>query len=226
MSELIKEKNVEIEDDIKIYGKVILGENTIIEKNVVIGHPTYEMYYEYRDNGFDQNIIDSIDMETSIGDNCIIKSGTNIYMGVKIGCHVLCGHNVLIGEYSQIGDNSKIFDGSRIYADVKIGNNARINGFCCDRSFMGDYVSMLGNLVHKYLIPIGGLKPPSPVIENYSIIGMGATIIGDVTVKEGAYIGAGSVVTKDIPSYVYAYGVPAKPIKKREKFNPSKKERT
>jgi acetyltransferase-like isoleucine patch superfamily enzyme len=219
MSELIRGNHVEIGESVQIYGKVVVGENTIIENNVVIGHPTYEMYYKYRDNKFDRDMIDSNDFETTIDNNCIIKSGTIIYIGAKIGKNVLCGHNVLIGEYSQIGDNSKIFDGSRIYSDVKIGNNNRINGFCCDRSVLGNNVSMLGNLVHKYPIPIGGLKEKAPIIENFSVIGMGATVIGDVIVHEGAYIGAGAVVTKNIPSYVYAVGIPAIPIKKRDKFD-------
>lgn len=218
MSELILGKNVKV-GDIRIYGKTIIGDNTIIEDNVVIGHPTDEMYEKYKDERFNDDVIDSPNVITKIGRDCIIKSGTIIYAGVKIENNILCYHNVLIGEYSVVGDHSKIFDGSRIYAHVKIGQYARINGFCCDRSVLGDNVSMLGDLVHKYPIPIGGLKEKAPVVENNSVIGMGTKVIGNVIVHEGAYVGAGAVVTKDIPSYVYAVGIPAKVIKKREKID-------
>ena len=152
MSELVLGKNVKI-GDIKTYGKIIIGDNTIIEDNVVIGHPTNEMYEKYKDERFNDDFIDSPNMITIIGHDCIIKSGTIIYTGVKIKNNILCGHNNLIGEYSIIGDNSKIFDGSRIYAHVKIGKYARINGFCCDRSIIEDNASMFGDLVHKYSIP-------------------------------------------------------------------------
>lgn len=219
MSKLVVGKNVETSKKIKTYGKVLVGDSTIIEDNVVIGHPTDEMLKTYRSKKFNRNIIDSTSMTTTIGKNCIIKSGTIIYTGVKIGNDVLCGHNVLIGEYSRVNDYSKIFDGSRIYAYVKIGRYARINGFCCDRSVIEDNVSMLGNLVHKYLIPIGGLKEIAPVIENNSVVGWGATIVGEVIVGEGAYVGAGAIVTKNISPYMYTVGRPAKAVKKRRKIN-------
>lgn len=219
MGKFITKGNVKIANSVKIYGKVILGDNTIIEDHVVIGHPTDEMYKSYRENDFNKDIIDSQSLTTEIGKNCIIKSGTVIYTGTKIGKNVFCGHNVLIGEYSYVDDYSKIFDGSRIYANVKIGKYARINGFCCDRSIIGEEVSMLGYLVHKYLIPVEGQKEKAPVIENNSVIGIGAIVIGNVKIHEGAYIGAGAVVTKDIPSYVYATGIPAKSMKKRNKID-------
>ncbi len=218
MSNLHRGKNVMMGNNIKTYRKIIIGDNTIIGDNVVIGHPTDEMFEAYKNEAFDKNIIDSPDINTTIGKDCIIKSGTIIYVGAKIGSNILCGHNVLIGEYSSLGDYTKVFDDSRIYAHVKIGKYARINGFCCDRSVIGDNVSMLGDLVHKYPLPIGGLKEKAPVIEDNSVIGWGAIVIGAVVVHEGAYVGAGAIVTKDIPPYVYAVGIPAKVIKKRDKI--------
>lgn len=206
-------------DNIEIYGKVIIGDNTIIENNTVIGHPTDEMLKMCKKGEFNKNTIDSLDTTTAIGRECIVKNGTMIYVGAKIGNGVLCGHNVLIREYSSVGDHSKVFDGSRIYARVKIGKHARINGFCCDRSIIGDDVSMLGDLVHKYSTPVGGLIEKAPVIENNSVIGWGAIIIGHVIVHEGAYVGAGTIVTKDIPPYVYAVGTSAKVIRKRDKID-------
>lgn len=219
VSEQLRGKNVKIGDNVKLYGKVIIGDNAIVEDNVVIGHPTNEMSKKHKNEEYDKNAIDSLDLTTTIGKNSIIKSGTILYVGAKIGDNVLCGHNVLIGEYSSVGDCSKVFDGSRINAHVEIGKYARINGFCCDRSVIGDNVSMLGDLVHKYPIPLGGLKEKAPVIENNSVVGWGATIIGHVLVHEGAYVGAGAIVTKDIPPYVYAVGTPAKVIKKREEID-------
>lgn len=222
MSKLIVGKNVRIPTNIMIYGKVIVGNNTIIEDNVVIGHPTDEMYRMYRKKKYNDSFFDSTKTSTRIGNDCIIKSGTIIYVGAKIGNNVLCGHNCYIGEYSVINNNSKLFNGTRIYANVKIGKHARINGFCCDRSQIGDNVSMLGELVHKYPIPIGGLKEKAPIIKNNAVIGMSAIVIGDIVIGEGAYIGAGAIVIKNIPANVYAVGIPAKFLRKRRKINLSK----
>ena len=54
------------------------------------------------------------------------------------------------------------------------------------------------------------------VIKDNIWIGAGVTILDGVTIGEGSIVGAGSVVTKDIPSYSIAAGVPSKVIKKRK----------
>ena len=220
MTELGTRIGVKIAQDIKTYGKVLIGENTIIEENVIIGHPYYEIFDGMKELKLEDKNLDKLDSQaTIIGNDCFIKSGTIIYAGVNIGNNVYCGHNVLIGGYTTIGDFSKIFDGSRIYANVRIGKYARINGFCCDRSTIGDNVSMLGSLVHKYSIPIGGIKEKSPIIHDNTVIGWNAIVIGEIVINEGSYVGGGAVVTKDIPSYVFALGNPANSIRKREKIN-------
>ena len=58
------------------------------------------------------------------------------------------------------------------------------------------------------------LKYSPIVIEDGAHIGIGSIIMPGVTVGKGAVIGAGSVVTKDIPPYCVAVGVPAKVIRK------------
>jgi acetyltransferase-like isoleucine patch superfamily enzyme len=219
LSKALRGKNVKIGDNIELYGKVIIGDNTIIENNTVIGHPTDKMLKMNKREEFDKDAIDSLNTTTVIGKECIIKNGTKIYVGARIGNYVLCGHSVLIREYSSLGDYSKVSDGSRICAHVKIGKHARIDGFCCDRSVIEDDVSMLGELIHKYPIPVGGLTEEAPVIEKNSVVGWRAIIIGHVIVHEGAYVGAGAIVTKDIPPYVYAVGTSAKVIRKRDKLD-------
>lgn len=206
-------------DNTRTYGAVTIGDDTIVGDNVVIGHPDDEMIQAYRREAFDEKILDSRHMSTSIGRGCIIKSGTIIYVGARVGSRVICGHSIIIGESSCLGDYTKVFDGSRIYAHVRIGRHARINGFCCDRSVIGDNVSMLGELVHKYPIPIGGVEEKAPVIEDNCVIGWGAIVIGDVVVHEGAYVGAGAIVTEDIPSYMYAVGIPARVMKRRDRID-------
>jgi acetyltransferase-like isoleucine patch superfamily enzyme len=59
------------------------------------------------------------------------------------------------------------------------------------------------------------------VIENHAWIGMRATILGGVTISEGAVVMAGAMVTRDVPPYAIVGGVPARVIKQRELLQPS-----
>jgi serine O-acetyltransferase len=79
-----------------------------------------------------------------------------------------------------------------------------------ETAIVGDDVSML----HKVTLSGSGANHAvrHPRIENNAILGAGSTIIGPVTVGEGASVGACSMVTEDIPAYSVAVGVPAKII--------------
>lgn len=206
-------KNAFIGDNVKIYGNVNIGEQTIIEDNVIIGEPTYSELMLLREDLCKKKMLtEKISIEkyvsnkTSIGKKGIIRHGSIIWSGVKIGDNFDCYRNVSICPGTQIGNNVYVMDNTLILLDVRIGNNSRINGFCCDRSVIEDNVSMLGWLVHKYDIPIGGRIEPAPVIKKGATVGMLAIVIGDVTIGEGAYVGAGSIITKSVPPYALVVG--------------------
>lgn len=141
-----------------------------------------------------------------------IDFGRNLTTGV--GCRIDCfsdksdtiiffGENVQINDYVHIAGTEKI----------KIGNNVLI----ASRVFISDHNH--GNYSGEY--HSSPLQPPalrkifsSPVIiENNVWIGEGVSILPNVKIGTGSIIGANSVVTKSIPDYVIAAGIPAKPIK-------------
>ena len=112
----------------------------------------------------------------------------------------------------SIGDSVGINRGCELYAsywdrdaEIRIGNNVALGPNV--RIFMATHdVSSLG------LSDTAG----SVIIEDHVWIGGGAIILPNVTLGEGAVIGAGSVVTQNIPRYSIAVGNPARVIKKRE----------
>jgi acetyltransferase-like isoleucine patch superfamily enzyme len=68
----------------------------------------------------------------------------------------------------------------------------------------------MGNLIHSYALPHGGwddVNEPSPSILHHSVVGMGALVIGGVSVGPNSYVAAGAVVTKDVPPGHLAIGV-------------------
>ena len=130
----------------------------------------------------------------------------------KCGSNVNLESKASITSALEIGDNSGIGIASRIHGHVCIGDNV----------LMGPEVIILTS-GHNYesadvLIREQGRLPEKPVyIENDVWIGARAIILPGVRVEEGAVIGAGAVVTKNVPPYAVVGGVPAKIIKQRVK---------
>jgi acetyltransferase-like isoleucine patch superfamily enzyme len=137
--------------------------------------------------------------ETIIGNNVKIGSFCTIYNGVIIRDDTIIDDYVKIGYSTKIGSGSRILYGAKIYKNVKIGKNCIISGFCCNRCKIGDNSSVFGILVHRYPRPKWGIKEKSPVIGKEVIVGMGAVVVGGITIGDHSYIVAGAIVTKDVP---------------------------
>jgi len=101
-----------------------------------------------------------------------------------------------------------------------IGNNTQIH--CAQKVEIGNYVliSWGVNIIENEMHALGGGEPvPNPIIiEDEVWIGCNVIILKGVRIGKGATIGAGSVVTHDIPSYTLAAGNPAKAIKKAKSW--------
>lgn len=117
----------------------------------------------------------------------------------KIGCHV--GKGVFIGDYVRVDCGHA--DEITIEDSVSIASGTRL--LCHQRDFsnyrVGDDYMKLGYIVKPIVLKKGCL------------IGMESFVMPGVTVGEGAIVGAGSLVTKDIPAWTIAAGRPAKVLK-------------
>src|SRR3989338_6222164 len=111
--------------------------------------------------------------------------------------------NIEIGADSKIGAYN-FFHIKK--GQIKIGNNVLIGAHVSLITENHDYSKLQMEKEHL---------PGSIVIEDNVWIGDKVIILPNVTIAEGAIVGAGSVVTKDLPRYMIAVGVPAKPIKQR-----------
>ena len=136
-----------------------------------------------------------------IGDNtliwqfCVILKNAKIGKNCNINCHVLIENEVLIGDNVTIKPGVQIWDGITIEDHVFIGPNV---------TFTNDQYPKSKNFnfnLRKTLIKKG------------ASIGANATILGGLTLGENSLIGAGSVVTKDIPANEVWVGNPAKFLK-------------
>lgn len=152
--------------------------------------------------------------------------------------HIFIGEKVTIREGARIEPvikwNGKTYN-PRIYISDYTSIEQSFHLTCANRVYIGKYVTISGfvcitDIDHEYKnIEIGVLQQDIIVkdtnIEDYSFIGMGAKLMAGVKIGKHCIIGANSVVTKDIPDYSVAVGIPAKVIKKYN-FESNKWERT
>ncbi len=150
-----------------------------------------------------------------IGAKAVIRSHTVVYYGSRIGQHFQTGHHVLIREENEIGDHVSIGSGSVVEHHVKIADNVRLHS----QVFVPEY-SILeeGCWLGPNVVITNARYPQSPNVKNdlkgahikpYAKIGANATLLPGVTIGAYALIGAGSVVTKDVPDYAVMAGNPA-----------------
>lgn len=152
-----------------------------------------------------------------IGKNVIFENGVLVFHpeNIIIGSNVYIGHNTILKGYykniMEIGDNTWIGQNCFFHSagGLKIGENVGIG-------------PMVKIITSQHLME--PIDPPvlfndmsfgEVVIENDSDIGVGTIVLPGVKIGKGSIIGAGAVVTKNVPSYVISVGSPAKVLRKR-----------
>ena len=137
-------------------------------------------------------------------------------MSMKVGDNTKIWHQELSNiQDCEIGDNCKIHSHVWIGDGVKIGNNVKIQAFCFipsgviieDDAFIGPRVTMTND---KYPPANDSSAWLETRVCKGASIGAGAVLLPGITIGEGSRIGAGSVVTRDVPPGVVACGNPAR----------------
>ena len=140
-----------------------------------------------------------------IDEPCTIGEGTHIWYF----CHIMQG--AVIGNHCNLGQNVMIGKGVRIGNSVKIQNNVSVyEGVMLeDEVFIGPSV-VFTNVSNPRSAVSRKHEFRSTLVKHGATIGANATIVCGITIGEYAFIGAGTVVTKDVPAYALMMGNPAK----------------
>jgi acetyltransferase-like isoleucine patch superfamily enzyme len=146
---------------------------------------------------------------------------------VKLGKNVrVFGFTNLYG--CEIGDDSKIGTFVEVQKGARIGQRCKVSShtFICegvtieDEVFIGHNVTFINDRFPRATTAAGQLQTESDwkceqtLVKRGASIGSSATILCGVTIGEGAIVGAGSVVTKDVPPHTVVAGNPARVLKK------------
>lgn len=141
----------------------------------------------------------------------VIDEGAQIGTGTKIWhfCHVMPG--AVIGENSSLGQNVYVGSGAVIGNRVKVQNNVSVY----DEVYIEDDTFLGPSMVFTNIInPRSEIERKSEYKPTYvrkgATIGANATILCGIEIGEYAFIGAGAVVTKDVPAYALVVGNPAR----------------
>jgi len=156
---------------------------------------------------------------TRIGGGSVFRSGTVVYEGNTIGEGFQTGHNALIRQDNVIGDRCSLGSGSVIEFEARLGNGVRIHSqaFVPEHTILEDDCWIGPNVVLTNAPYPRGDRVKETLqgvrIGKRAKIGANATILPGVTVGDDALVGAGSVVTKDVPPRAVVAGNPARVIK-------------
>lgn len=188
-------KNVKFGNFVIVHDDVVIGDNSVIESYCEIG------YSNGRENG-----------GLTIGHHAHIRSHSVLYLGSTIGEDLLTGHYAVIRENSKIGDGFQLGKSSIVMGECEIGNYVKTGS----QVEIGQQ-SRIGNCVWIFLnsMLINDPRPPSdeikgPNVGDFAIIGASCTLMPNVQVGKDAFVGAGSVLSIDLPDGQIAVGSPAK----------------
>lgn len=230
-------KNVTIGENVTVPETVIIHDNVILRDNVCL-HDYVVIYpeVEIREGTevFDHSVLGKVPKgaggnsreincnlgPTIIGENCVISPSCVVYRGTtisnntllgdfcsiredcKIGSYCIISRNVSVNYNTVIGNHVKIMDNSHITGDMKIGNYVFIsvlvsttNDNSMDRT--PDAVNELGG----------------PIIEDGVSVGAGANILPHVVIGANSIVGAGALVSRDVPANKVVMGIPAKVVR-------------
>jgi len=140
-----------------------------------------------------------VDVSADVGEGCQIWNWATVREGAVIGANTKIGQAVYIDRGVHLGVGCKVQNGVSVFAGVT----------CGDHVFIGPNATFTNDLFPRAAAGDDWTIVPTTV-EDHASIGANATIVCGVTLGRGCMVGAGSVVTRDVPTMALVVGNPAR----------------
>src|ERR671913_247714 len=157
---------------------------------------------------------------TTIGDGTVVSTGAIVFAGSTVGARVILGDQSCVRERVEVGDDVVLGRGSLIENDTSVGARTKIQA----EAYVTAYstleedvfiapcvVTTNDNWMGRTEKRFGNIK--GPTIRRGARVGGGAILCPGVEIGEEAFVGAGAVVTKDVPPRMLVVGNPARPVR-------------
>jgi UDP-2-acetamido-3-amino-2,3-dideoxy-glucuronate N-acetyltransferase len=142
-----------------------------------------------------------IDDGAEIGDGTRVWHWVHVSGGARIGRNCSLGQNVFVGNRVVIGDGVKIQNNVAVYDNVTIEDGV----FCGPSMVFTNVINPRAEVERKH-------EYRDTLVKRGATLGANCTIVCGVTVGRYAFVGAGAVVSRDLPDYALAVGVPARRV--------------
>ena len=195
-----------------VYPGTVLGEGVKVLEHAVVGkQPTLSP----RSTAKREDL-----PPARIGDGTVISTGAIVFAGTTLGARRIVGDQACIRERVTIGDDVVVGRGSLVENDTSVGAMTKIqaNAYITAYSVLEEEVFIApcvvttnDNWMGRTDKRIGNVR--GPTIRRGARIGGGAVLCPQIEIGEDAFVGAGAVVTKDVPPRVVVVGNPARVLR-------------
>lgn len=192
---------------VSVYPNCELGANVQIGEFTVLGKPSRLNNGKSR---YSDYCLGGRSSDTYIGKGSDIGTHALIEEGVYIGDNCIIESHVIIEAGAKLKSDIVVVAATKILGGAEIGKRSIVGGVVSEGTMIGNDCRVFGNLIHKQNsphIPWDDNIEKAPQLSNNVFVGIGANIIGNVSIGKFAFICAGATVTKDIPDYSVVKGV-------------------
>jgi len=204
--------SAEVHPTATVYPGTVLGEGVRVLENAVVGkQPTLSSRSTTRREPLPP---------TEIGEDTVVSTGAIVFAGSRVGARVVLGDQSCVRERVTIGDDVVLGRGSLVENDTTIGAMTKIQAeaYITAYSTLEEHVFVAPCVVTTNDNFMGRTdrrheRMKGPTIRRGARVGGGAILCPGVEIGEEAFVGAGAVVTKDVPPRVVVVGSPARVLR-------------